>query len=234
MSPSTRFLVIAAKVPSNSPGSPTSNDSSFTRSALAASCTSFARAACIFFGFQSSATSEALGTTSFSSSTHFAAYSSDRVDNPVMFPPGRPRLTTSPSLRGSPQPASRASAPRGTCAGSFDQLVRPQQQCLRDRQPKSLRGFEVDHELELGGLLDGEVRRLGALQDLVDVGGSTATQIGQARSKRHKSPGLRVLPETIHRRQLAPGREVCYPRSVKVREGVIDHDESAGPPSDCR
>src|SRR6266852_1309902 len=34
MSPSTRFLVIAAKVPSNSPASPTSNDSSFTRSAL--------------------------------------------------------------------------------------------------------------------------------------------------------------------------------------------------------
>jgi hypothetical protein len=34
---------------------------------------------------------------------------------------------------------------------------RPQQHRLGDREAKRLRGLEVDHELKLGGLLDGQV-----------------------------------------------------------------------------
>src|SRR5262247_4798490 len=37
---------------------------------------------------------------------------------------------------------------------------------LRDRQPERSRGLEVDHQLELGRLLDREVAGLGALEDL--------------------------------------------------------------------
>ena len=40
---------------------------------------------------------------------------------------------------------------------SLDHLVRPQQQRRRDRQAERLGGLEVDDQLELGGLLDGEV-----------------------------------------------------------------------------
>ena len=36
----------------------------------------------------------------------------------------------------------------------FDQLVRLEEQSLRDREFECLRGLEVDHQLELGGLLD--------------------------------------------------------------------------------
>jgi len=37
-----------------------------------------------------------------------------------------------------------------------------------DRQAKRLGGLEVDDELEVGGLLDRQVSRLGALQNLID------------------------------------------------------------------
>jgi hypothetical protein len=37
----------------------------------------------------------------------------------------------------------------------LDDLVRPHQHRLRDRKAKRLRRLEIDHQLELGGLLDG-------------------------------------------------------------------------------
>ena len=47
------------------------------------------------------ATWESLGTISFSSSSRFPLSSGTRVDNPVMFPPGRARLATNPLPTGS-------------------------------------------------------------------------------------------------------------------------------------
>ena len=46
----------------------------------------------------------------------------------------------------------------------LDDLVRPQQQRLRDRAPERLGGLEIDDQLELRGLLDWQVRRLGTLR----------------------------------------------------------------------
>src|SRR2546425_8235113 len=39
----------------------------------------------------------------------------------------------------------------------LDELIRPQQQRLRNRQPEGLGGLQVNHQLELRGLLDGEI-----------------------------------------------------------------------------
>ncbi len=47
------------------------------------------------------ATRESLGTISFRSSSRFPLSSGARVDNPVMFPPGRARLATNPLPTGS-------------------------------------------------------------------------------------------------------------------------------------
>src|SRR5262245_10677027 len=52
-----------------------------------------------------------------------------------------------------------------------DDLVGSDQNGLWDREPKSLGGFEIDHQLELRGLLDGKLAGLGALEDLVDEHG---------------------------------------------------------------
>ena len=60
----------------------------------------------------------------------------------------------------------------------LDDLIRPRQQRRWDREAEGLGGLEVDHQLELRGLLNREIRRLGTLQDLVDVGRSASEEIG--------------------------------------------------------
>jgi hypothetical protein len=39
----------------------------------------------------------------------------------------------------------------------LDYLVRPQEHGPRDRQPERLSSLQIDHQLELSGLLNGEV-----------------------------------------------------------------------------
>ena len=51
---------------------------------------------------------------------------------------------------------------------SLDHLIRPPQQRRGDRQAEGLRGLEVDDEIELVGLLNGEVGGLRPLENLVD------------------------------------------------------------------
>jgi hypothetical protein len=53
-------------------------------------------------GFWSNATEETLGTASFSSSNCFGTISAILVDSPVILPPGRARVATSPCSTGSP------------------------------------------------------------------------------------------------------------------------------------
>src|SRR5215831_17855968 len=52
----------------------------------------------------------------------------------------------------------------------LDHLICSRQQRWRDREADGLRGFGIDHQLERGGLLHGQVGGLRPLEDLVDVG----------------------------------------------------------------
>src|SRR5262244_2824725 len=52
---------------------------------------------------------------------------------------------------------------------SFGHFIRPCQHIRRNRQADLFSGFEIDNELELRRLLDWQVRRLGAFQNLIDV-----------------------------------------------------------------
>src|SRR5215813_12864151 len=74
-------------------------------------------------------------------------------------------------------------------------LVRTLQHRLRDRDPERFGGLEVDHELELSRLFDGQIGRLGALEDLVHESGRSPEHHGKARRIRHQASGLDVLPE---------------------------------------
>ena len=60
---------------------------------------------------------------------------------------------------------------RGLEIRSFDHLVRPHQERLRDRQADGLGCFEVNDEVKLRGLFHREISRLRAFENLVDVGG---------------------------------------------------------------
>src|SRR5437016_2831842 len=50
-------------------------------------------------------------------------------------------------------------------------LTKPLQERRRNRQAEGLGGLEVEDQIELCRLLDGEVCRVGALENLVDVSG---------------------------------------------------------------
>src|SRR5215467_12429323 len=73
---------------------------------------------------------------------------------------------------------------------SLDHLIRPQQQRLRNGEPEDLRGLEVDHQLELRGLLDWKVTGLGTLEETVDVDSHTPRRIQVAATIRHQSARL--------------------------------------------
>ena len=62
----------------------------------------------------------------------------------------------------------------------LDHLVRLQQQQRRNRQAQRLGRLRIDDQLELRGLLDGQISRLGAFQELVDVDCGAPSQVGNA------------------------------------------------------
>ena len=64
----------------------------------------------------------------------------------------------------------------------FDHVIRPLQERSGHRQPESLGGLQVDHQLELRGLLDGEVGRSCAFEDSVDVGGRVPNHCVETRA----------------------------------------------------
>src|SRR6266581_9297581 len=55
-------------------------------------------------------------------------------------------------------------------AHSFDHLVGAGEQHRRHFEAERFRSLEIDNQLELGWLLDRQIGRLGALQDLIHVG----------------------------------------------------------------
>ena len=92
--------------------------------------------------------------------------------------------------------------------------IRPQQQRLRNRKAECVRSFQVDHQLELGRLLDGKVRELGAFQDLVHVRRRVAEGCGKVGRVTDQPACVHVLAPPIRDRpgwlltpvMLLPGR----------------------------
>src|SRR5215467_5083387 len=62
----------------------------------------------------------------------------------------------------------------------LDHVVGADEDRLRDRQPERLGGLEIDHQLELGRLLDRQIGRFRPLQDPVD-------QVGLPPANRRKA-----------------------------------------------
>jgi hypothetical protein len=57
-------------------------------------------------------------------------------------------------------------------SGSADDLVGLEEERRGDRQAEGLSGREVDDQIKPHDLIDGQVARLGPLQDFVHIGGA--------------------------------------------------------------
>src|SRR4030095_5556040 len=111
---------------------------------------------------------------------------------------------------------------------SFDHLVRPQQQRLRGREAKGFRGLEVDDQLELRGLLDGEVCGFDSFEDFIHVGCCTVVHGGNVGAIGDKPARLYIFAQCVHGWQtnaLTQSDEAC-PR--EICEGRWQHDQPAG------
>jgi hypothetical protein len=69
-----------------------------------------------------------------------------------------------------------------TCRHSFNHFVGPGKQGWRYCKAERLRSLEVDNELEFSRLGDRQVRRVGTLQNLVNVDGSLPILVDEIRS----------------------------------------------------
>src|SRR5262249_40646603 len=83
---------------------------------------------------------------------------------------------------------------------SFDHLVGAPQERSRDHQAKRPGGGQIHDEIEPGRLLDRDVARLRATQNLVDIVTGAAEQVGKICSIVCQASGCDVLSITEHRR----------------------------------
>src|SRR3954447_2792753 len=116
-----------------------------------------------------------------------------------------------PTLRGLSGPPPRADITRGIMtyawceqethgtqltASSFDHLVGLREDGRRYGKAKHFGSLEVDHQIELRGLLRGQAGRVGALEELIDVAHGATVLIRVPRTIEHQEPLLGIsLPE---------------------------------------
>ena len=74
------------------------------------------------------------------------------------------------------------------------------QHLRRNRQADLLRRLEIDHQLKLRRLLDGQIGRLGSLQDFVHVICDAPVAVREVRPVGHEATGLYSFSAGVHRR----------------------------------
>src|SRR4029453_17303392 len=104
-------------------------------------------------------------------------------------------------------------------------LVRSQQKRRRDRQPERLGGLEVDHQLERGGLLDGQVSRIRALQNLVDKHGGAPMQLDDVSTISHDGTAFGELGSPGDAQQSVLRRRPGDVNPLSVEGAVGKHDD---------
>src|SRR5262245_56238568 len=85
--------------------------------------------------------------------------------------------------------------------GSLDDVIGSQQQRRRDGEAECFGSLEVDDELKLGRLLDGEFCRLRAFEDLVNKAGRSVILVKVALSVADQPSDIGIFLHCINRRK---------------------------------
>src|SRR5262249_2581318 len=91
---------------------------------------------------------------------------------------------------------------------SVDGLVGAGNQLRRNRQPKRLGGLKVDDQRELVGLPNGQIARVGAFQDRIDVVRGSAKLLSKIEAVEHQAAISHKIGRGIDRGQGVAGREL--------------------------
>src|SRR5215468_2660840 len=97
-------------------------------------------------------------------------------------------------------------------ASLLDHLIGSCQERRRNRQPDRLGRLEVDAQYVLRWLLDGEIARLGALQDSVNEVGCPGSEFVGVYGVREDGPAFKDGSTLRHRRQTPLQDESNNPR----------------------
>src|SRR5215831_5251346 len=103
---------------------------------------------------------------------------------------------------------------------SLDHLVGAGEERFGDGQPERLGGSQVDHELELGRLLDRDVAWLRAAQNLIDILGGAAPQFHIDGSVGYEPSGFDIFALAMHRRQPRAQRQDINAYAIGIHESV--------------
>src|SRR5712672_1958701 len=105
---------------------------------------------------------------------------------------------------------------------SFDHLVGAGEQRGWHSEAEGLGGRQIDHELELGRLLDRQIGRLGALENFSGVLASLAICSANVGSVAHQTTGCDELTREVNRRDRV-ARRTCYELKAPTEENRIGH-----------
>jgi hypothetical protein len=111
---------------------------------------------------------------------------------------------------------------------SLDDLVSAGEEHRRERQAERLRGLQIDDQLEFGRPLDRQICRLGAFEDLVDIGRDALLRVVQIGSVAHQTANHNELAERVDCRQLAARREFNDPAHFGNENGIARVDQGFG------
>jgi hypothetical protein len=104
--------------------------------------------------------------------------------------------------------------------GSADHLGGLEEQRRGNGEAQGLSRFEVDDQLEGGGLLDRQVGGLSPVQDAIHIGGREPVPVSRVRSMGHQPAGHDRGPSGNHARQVLLGGERRDPVVVHPDERI--------------
>src|SRR5215471_14773083 len=117
---------------------------------------------------------------------------------------------------------------------SLNHVVGPKQQRLRKRQAHRLRSLEIDRQIELCRLLDGQVRGRRSMQNLVYVGCRPPIEVRYVRTVAHQETGLGKFDRIGDRGQMLLERRIGNAFLQQVRKRADDDQQRADSLADQR